>query len=82
MSILAFTSKWINWISSCLESATVLVLVNGSPTKQFKPKRGLRQGDPLAPFLFITVAKVLIGLVRTTVSKGILEGVKVGFKHV
>jgi len=47
-----------------MESATVFVLVNGSPTEEFKPTRGLRQGDPLAPFFFIVVAEGLAGLVR------------------
>jgi len=46
-----------------MESATVSVLVNGSPTEDFKPTRGLRKGDPLAPFLFIVVAEGLDGLV-------------------
>jgi len=39
---LGFHHKWIVWIRGCLESASVLVLVNGSPTKEFKPTRGLR----------------------------------------
>jgi len=41
----------------CLESASVFVLVNGSPTREFFPKKGLRQGYPLAPFLFLIVGK-------------------------
>ena len=40
---LGFHHKWIVWIRGCLESASVSVLVNGSPTKEFKPTRGLRQ---------------------------------------
>jgi len=47
-----------------MESATVSILVNGSPTEKFKPKRRLRQGDPLAPFLFIIVVEGLTGLMR------------------
>jgi len=39
---LGFCGKWVRWIRACLESATVSVLVNGSPTKEFKPTRGLR----------------------------------------
>jgi len=39
---LGFKVKWINWIKACLESASVSVLVNGSPMEEFKPKRGLR----------------------------------------
>jgi len=41
MRRLGFNSKWILWIKSCLESAIVSVLVNGSPTKQFRLKKGL-----------------------------------------
>jgi len=41
---LGFSPIWIKWIKACLESASVSVLVNGSPTEEFKPKRGLRHG--------------------------------------
>ena len=54
------------------------VLVNGSPTEEFKPTRGLRQGDPLAPFLFLIVAEGLAGLVRKAVKEDLLSGIKVG----
>ncbi|XP_058781854.1 uncharacterized protein LOC131656089 [Vicia villosa] len=40
------------------------VLVNGSPTKEFTAKHGLRQGDPLSPFLFVLAAEGLTGLVK------------------
>jgi len=40
-----FCRKWIRWIKGCLESAFVSVLVNGSPTREFFPKKGLWQGD-------------------------------------
>jgi len=56
--------------------------VNGSPTKQFQPIKGLRHGDPLAPFLFLIVAEALAGLVRAVISKGIYDGVKVGSKSI
>jgi len=82
MNRLGFRPKWINWIKAWHSSATILVLVNGSPTKGFKPRRGLRQSDPLAPFLFIIVAKGLAGLVREASRIGILEGVKVRNKSV
>ena len=75
---MGFHSKWIKWVQGCLESATVSVLVNGSPTEEFKPSRGLRQGDPLAPFLFLIVAKGLAGLVRNALKENMLKGLKVG----
>ena len=56
-----FSSKWVKWIAGCLKSASISFLVNGSPTTEFYPKRGLRQGDPLAPFLFNVVAEALNG---------------------
>nr|KYP57260.1 Transposon TX1 uncharacterized [Cajanus cajan] len=61
---LGFDTKWIQWIRACLESAHVSVLINGSPSEEFKMSRGLRQGDPLSPFLFTIVVEGLTGLMR------------------
>ena len=82
MKRLGFNGKWIKWIKACMESATVLVLVNGSPTEEFRPKRGLRQGDPLAPFLFIIVAEGLSGLVWEAKKANLFSGVEVGRERV
>jgi len=79
---LGFNPIWIKWIKACLELASVSVLVNGSPKEEFKPKRGLRQGDPLAPFLFLIVAEGLTGLMRNARSVGRFKGVKVGSQRV
>jgi len=51
----------------------------GAPTK---PKRGLRQGDPLAPFLFLIMTEGLAVLVREATRIGVLEGVRLGQKGV
>ena len=79
---LGFCEKWIKWIKSCLVSSSVSVLVNGSPTSEFCPKRGLRQGDPLAPFLFLIVAEGLAGVVRIAVEKNLVESLEVGAQKV
>ena len=79
---MGFCSKWILWIEGCLKSASVLVLVNGSPTAQFAPQKGLRQGDPLAPLLFNIVAKGLTGLMREAIKKQLYDEFLVGEKSV
>jgi len=82
MKRLGFNGKWIKWIKACIESAKVSVLVNGSPIEEFRPKRGLRQGDPLAPFWFIIVAESLSGLVMEAKKASLFSGVEVGRERV
>ena len=75
---LGFYAKRIQWIKCCLEYASVSVLVNGSPTREFTPRKGLRQGDPLAPFLFLLVAEGLVGVSRMAEEKNLIDSLKVG----
>jgi len=82
MGRLGFNAKWTKWIKGCLSSSKISVLVNGSPTSEFKPEKGLRQGDPLAPLLFLIAVEGLSGAVREVVNKGLLEGIKIGSKDI
>ncbi|XP_071727850.1 uncharacterized protein [Rutidosis leptorrhynchoides] len=78
MILMGFGSKWRKWIASCIGSASVSVLVNGSPTKEFYLGRGVRQGDPLSPFLFIIAAEGLNWMAKSAVSNGRFFGVEIG----
>ncbi|GKV06663.1 hypothetical protein SLEP1_g18525 [Rubroshorea leprosula] len=75
---LGFCLLWRTWIQECLASASVSILVNGSPTEEFQMTKGLRQGDPLTPFLFLVVAEALNGLINKAVEEGLLEAATVG----
>ncbi|GJU64009.1 RNA-directed DNA polymerase, eukaryota, reverse transcriptase zinc-binding domain protein [Tanacetum coccineum] len=78
MKQMGFSQKWRKWISGCLGSAYSSVLVNESPTKEFKIEKGLRQGDPLSPFLVIIAMESLHVTLEDAKLKNIFEGVKVG----
>lgn len=77
MSRMGFDEVWIGWIRSCLAKSSMSVLGNGSPTTDFQIHRGLKQGDPLAPFLFLIVAEGLAGLVYKAVDVGCFKGFEV-----
>ncbi|GJS28729.1 putative RNA-directed DNA polymerase [Tanacetum coccineum] len=82
MEQMGFSHKWRKWIRGCLESAYGSVLVNGSPTKEFKIQKGLRQGDPLSPFLFIIAVEALHVTIQEAKSKNIFVGAKVGLNKI
>ena len=71
-----FGQKWGNWISGCLKTASVSVLINGSPTPEFAMGKGVRQGDPLAPLLFIIAAEALNVMMHEACCKGVFHGIK------
>lgn len=68
--------KLINWIRNYFFDMKMSVLVNGSPTTEFVPSRGLRQGDPLSPLLFNLVVEVLSKMIKKTIANKIFKGIK------
>jgi hypothetical protein len=69
-----FRGKWCSWIEHCISSAHFSILVNGSPNGFFSSSRGLRQGDPLSPLLFVFVMEILSKMISAAVHWGLLEG--------
>lgn len=77
LQAMGFGDKWIGGINSCLRSALSSILINGSPTAEFSIIRGLRQGDPLAPFLFILAMEGLHIAIEKLVVAGRFRGAQV-----
>ncbi|GJX31581.1 RNA-directed DNA polymerase, eukaryota, reverse transcriptase zinc-binding domain protein [Tanacetum coccineum] len=70
-----FGNKWCEWIQKCLKSSRGSILINGSPTEEFQFFKGLKQGDPLSPFLFILVMECLHLSFQKVVDAGMFKGI-------
>jgi hypothetical protein len=78
MGKMCFPTLWQKWIKECVSTAKASVLVNGSPTEEFSLGRGLRQGDPLSPFLFLLAVEGLNVLMKAMVDAELFRGCQVG----
>ncbi|XP_028098761.1 uncharacterized protein LOC114298400 [Camellia sinensis] len=78
LSNFEFGEKWLGWIKECLSTSRISVLVNGSPTDEFSPQKGLRQGNHFSPFLFNLVIEGLNMLLTRAQQLGLFKGANVG----
>lgn len=74
---LGFKTDFISWIMGCITSVSFAVLINGAASTFFKGQRGLRQGCPLSPLLFLLAAKGLSQLIQKAKREGCVTGLEV-----
>jgi ribonuclease HI len=75
MRKMGFRDGWIKLVMMCVTSVQYSVIVNGEPCGLFSPTRGLRQGDPISPYLFLICAEALSSMVTQANREGLLSGV-------
>ncbi|KAL5580279.1 hypothetical protein UlMin_012721 [Ulmus minor] len=77
-----FGVRWRSWMRGCISLVNFSIMINGKPRGRFGASRGLRQGDPLSPFLFILVADILGRMMDKAVRIGEVKGFEVGREEV
>ncbi|KAL9663962.1 hypothetical protein QQ045_019356 [Rhodiola kirilowii] len=77
MRMMGFAEKWIDRIMACVTSVTYFVRVNGHISEAIRPRRGLRQGDHLSPYLFLLCSEFLSAKLLNELLYGGLKGIKI-----
>ena len=74
MEKMGFCARWVTLMMSCVKTVSYSIMVNGEPTEMIHPNRGIRQGDPLSPFLFLLCTEGLHALIKHSARNGDIKG--------
>lgn len=77
MRTLGFAEEWIHLVMQCVKTVSYQVLINGNPQGNIAPTRGLRQGDPISPYLFVICTEMLVRMLKRSEDKKEITGLKV-----
>ncbi|XP_062170581.1 secreted RxLR effector protein 78-like [Alnus glutinosa] len=71
---MGFDERWVFLIMQCVTSVQYSVIINGSLVGDIRPSRGIRQRDPISPYLFIICAEALSALISRAEQRGAISG--------
>lgn len=74
---LGFAATWIHLVMKCVSSISYSLIINGVPQPSFRPTQGIRQGDPISPYLFILCTKALSYLLNNAEASGFITGLPI-----
>ena len=77
LKFFGFHQKFINLIYQCISTVSFTLLLNGGKGPRIRPLRGLRQGDPISPYLFIIGSEVLARMINRCSAQRLINGIKI-----
>lgn len=81
MAHFSFSETSRSLINQCTGTTSFYININREPTGMISPTRDIRQGCPLSPYLYIMCAEVLTGLIKDSVAKGKIHGLKANSRN-
>lgn len=77
MQQMGFVDDWCALVHQCISTTEIQIQLNGAPCSSFKPSRGLRQGDPLSPYLFLLSMEVFTRALAHAEQHKMIQGIKI-----
>lgn len=72
-----FPLRFRHWIMQCVTTVSYSIMINGEPSPRFMPSCGLRQGDPLSPYLFILIMEAFSRMIMQAENQGLIKDMKI-----